>query len=260
MLVVSHIFGHGFDRRRISKLEEFGFRLRPEARSFSGAQICRFIDFVEGPSLEIIEVADAEIYLESIPKGMIPYCPGISLVVTPESSATIREYSDDFHHFEPYPLHENYDASTTGDGPGWNYLNFAKPVVTGTFVWLTFFDEPKPRRYRDCFKSHPNTAQRVSDIVFDLDLRSLHGLSRLAGMKIKEGHLRIGSVDVWPGASIEGLPISGDKSFPLVAVVLNASSLAHFSSMDAVTEVSFMSRPAVRITTNPSSWDLLIKA
>ena len=177
MLAVSHIFGHGFDRRQLARLEELGFELRPEARSFSGAQICRFIDFTEGPGLEIIEVEDTDVYLESAPEGMIPYCPGVSLTVPGEPSVAIEEYSLAFRVFEPYALHVNYDASTSGDGPGWNYLNFAKPVVQGTFVWLTFFDEPKPQRYAAGVKSHPNTVRGVSGMVFDLEPRSLNGLS-----------------------------------------------------------------------------------
>ena len=75
MLAVSHIFGHGFDRCALSRLESLGFCIRPNALCFAGAQLCRFIDFAEGPSLEVIEVEDHDAYLDFVPKGMIPYCP-----------------------------------------------------------------------------------------------------------------------------------------------------------------------------------------
>ena len=81
-------------------------------------------------------------YLDFVPKGMIPYCPGVALVVPPESVATSEEYSRAFSDLGPYLHHVTYDASEN-EGPGWNYLHFKKQIVADTFVWLTFFGDPR---------------------------------------------------------------------------------------------------------------------
>lgn len=258
MLAVSHIFGHGFDRCALSRLESLGFCIRPNVLCFAGAQLCRFIDFAEGPSLEVIEVEDHDAYLDFVPKGMIPYCPGVALVVPPESVATSEEYSRAFSDLDPYLHHVTYEASED-EGPGWNYLHFEKQIVADTFVWLTFFDDPRPVSSSSGAKCHANAVQGVSGFVFDLEPLALNRLSQLVGTNVDGGVLRIGRTSVWPSSSIEDLRSLGDKRFPLIAVVLKASSLDFFSaSLDGVTEASFMSRPAVQIVTNPSSWDLLI--
>lgn len=118
---------------------------------------------------------------------------------------------------------------------------------------------PKAVSFSSGARCHANAAKGVSGFVFDLEPLALNRLSQLVGANVDGGVLRIGRTSVWPSSSIEDLPSLGDKRFPLTAVVLKASSLDFFSdSLDGVTEASFMSRPAVQIVTNPSSWDLLI--
>ena len=79
---------------------------------FSGSQHCRFIDFKEGPALELIDVEDHKAYLDFVPKEMMPYCPGISLALPEGSERRIEEVERGFRRLRPYTLHVNYDGGT----------------------------------------------------------------------------------------------------------------------------------------------------
>jgi hypothetical protein len=257
MLTISNIYGHGFDYRQLSKLETVGFRIRPQVSTYMGSQICRFIDFEEGPCLEVIEVEDDKQYLDFVPDGMRPYCPGISLALSRGSGTTIRDFEREFHHLHPYALHVNYDGSTDPKGLGWNYLNFATPIVPDTFIWLTAFDDPRPVREYDT--NQPNRVKGITGLVFDLGGESVQKLSQLVKADTGEGVLRIDRVDVWLKSSLGDFPNLHDKAFPLIAVVLKAESLDYFAApMQGIKEVSFMSHPPIHIETNRLSWDLLV--
>ena len=257
MLVISNIYGHGFDCRQLSKLETLGFRIRPQGSTYMGSQICRFIDFEGGPCLELIEVEDDKEYLDFVPKGMIPYCPGISLILSEGSKTTISDFEREFQRLCPYALHVNYDGNTDPRGPGWNYLNFGIPVVTDTFIWLTELDAPRP--VRDYDTDHPNAVKGIEGLVFDLEVESLKGLSQLVREDIMGGVLRIGGLQVWSKRAVDDFPDLHDKVFPLVAIILKAESLDYFAApVGGAREASFMSRPAIHVETSKLSWDLLI--
>ncbi|MBI4901467.1 MAG: hypothetical protein HY829_13460 [Actinobacteria bacterium] len=253
MLTIGNIYGHGFDRSQLARLEALGFVFRPEASTYMGSQVCHFLDFPVGPSLELVEVTDQPDYESFVPPGMEPYCPGISLVVDGGSPAAFDAYERDFATLGPYRLHVPYRAGTGSEAPGWHYLNFARPVVPGTFVWLTAFDESKPipaTRTR-----HANGVRAISGLVFDLDCAGLASLSRLAGQPLVSGELQIGDVAV---TAVEAGATG--RQFPLRAVVLKADNLDGFApdlrSDDAPARV--MGRATRCIETNPSSWDLWI--
>jgi hypothetical protein len=259
MLSISNIYGHGFDRSQISKLEALGFRLRPEVSTYMGSQICRFIDFEESPALELIEVEDHQGYLDFVPAGMTPYCPGISLVVPDGSGSTIADFEREFRHLDPYPLHLNYDGSQEPNRPGWNYLNFATPVVLDTFIWLTAYDQPKPvTRYET---AHPNGVTGLAGLVFDLNVEQLKGLSRLVGADFTTGVMMIGDVQVWSRNAVTEFPTLSAKAFPLVAIIVKARTLDAFASLsDCARRTSFMTQPAVLIETNRLAGDLIVVA
>ena len=119
MLAISNIFGHDFDSHQLSRLETLGFRIRPQVSTYMGSQLCRFVDFEKGPCLEFIEVEDDKAYLDFVPDGMTPYCPGISLALFQESETTIGDYERELHHLLPYTLHVSYDGSADPARPGW---------------------------------------------------------------------------------------------------------------------------------------------
>jgi hypothetical protein len=257
MLTISNIYGHGFDRRQLSRLETLGFRIRPQTSTYMGSQICRFIDFEEGPALELIEVEDETVYLDFVPPGMKPYCPGISLALPEGSAKRIHDFERELRQLRPYALHVNYDGSTDPDGPGWHYLNFEIPIVPDTFLWLTGFDEPRPVERHDTH--HPNAVEGIVGLVFDLETENLKVLSELVEESCEEDTLTVSGVAVWSKSTLDDSFSTQDKDFPLTAIVLKAESLDYFStSMDGVREVSFMSRPAVHIETNRQSWDLWV--
>jgi hypothetical protein len=249
MVSITNLYGHGFDRGQRAGLAQSGFTLRPQASTYAGAQLCHFIDFATGPALELIEVTDRSDYESFVPAGMAPFCPGISLVVGDGSPAELDTYERDFAAYEPYRLHVPY----SGTEPGWHYLNFARPLVPGTFIWLTAYDEPRPAPTRET--GHPNGVLGVVGLLFDLQSEALAGLSRLAGQPLIDGTLRIGDVTISTTSAGES-----PKQFPLRAVVLRARSLDTVRAHATTTahETQLMGRPALRIETNPLAWDLLI--
>ena len=177
MLTIGSIYGHGFDSSELERLEKLGFRLRSRASAYSGSQALRFIDFASGPALELIEVEDPDDYLAFVPDGMEPYCPGVSLDLKPGEEAFLGGYEQRFARLNPYRLHVNYDGSSEAYRSGWTYLNFADPVVAGTFIWLTAHDEPRPESERET--AHPNSALRLLGLAFELEANAL-GLLRRA--------------------------------------------------------------------------------
>lgn len=257
MFTISNIYGHGFDRTQLSKLKRMGFKIRPEFSRYMGSQICRFIDFEEGPSLELIEVANEEEYLNFVPRGMKPYCPGISLVLPKRSESSLRDSEQKFSELRPYALHVNYDGSADPKKPGWDYLNFEIQLVADTFIWLTKLDEPIP--IREHITDHSNGVKVILGLMFDLKIEELKSLSRLVNEDIVDGVLKIGGVKIWSKSAIDDFPNVHDKLFPLLAIVLKADTFNYFEAqIGDAKEVSFMTRSAIHIETNKLAWDLLV--
>ena len=238
-------------------MQALGFQLRAETSTYAGSQLCSFLDFARGPALELIEVADAQRYLDFAPLGMQPYSPGISLIAAEGSVLSFADLEREFHDLDPYRLHVSYDGGEDAAAPGWNYLNFAKAVVPGTFIWCTAFDEPRPGKQHPVV--HPNEIAGVEGLVFDLPLHGLNRLADLAAASIVNGMLRIGDIDVWTREAA-ALPPQRDKAFPLVAVVLRTPTPDRLVLTDDTTEIMFASQPAVLVRTNRLSWDLLIRS
>jgi hypothetical protein len=257
MLEIRNIYGHGFGHAKVAELERAGFTVRPEISHYAGTQICRFLDFEEGPALELIEVADEKAYLDFVPKGMKPFAPGINLVVPDYAERELSDFDRKYKEWGPYSLHVNYDGSNDPGKPGWNYLNFERPVIRDTFLWLTRLDEPRPRRA--FLPHHPNGVQGVMGLLFGMDEDALERLSRLAEAELVDGALEINGVRIWSQDALDVPLRFRDKTFPLFAVVLKAESLDGFPQDPKEIEiVSFQSRPAIRIRTNDLSWDILI--
>lgn len=244
---IANVYGHGFDAVQIAALEAVGFVFRPGVSVYAGSQLCRFLDFESGPSLELIEVTDQADYESFVPGGMLAYCPGISLLAGDGSPSALDSFECDFADLDPYRLHVPYAGA---DGPGWHYLNFAVPVLPGTFVWLTGLDAPKPARERTTV--HPNGVRRIVGLVFSGDDDTLDQLARLAGQAGRRP-LRIGDVTVQAEA--------GTRSgrFPLRAVVLQADSLDAIAGGTTSAEAAALwGRPVLRLETNPDAWELWI--
>jgi hypothetical protein len=257
MVEIGNIYGHGFDDQQIEKLGLLGFRFRPQVSRFAGSQVLRFIDFPELPSLEFIEVEDERDYLAFLPKGMVPHCPGINLVLSKGATTGLKGFQDKFKDWEPYSLHVNYDGSDDPGKPGWNYLNFEVPVVRDTFVWLTEPEEPKPSR--NVVADHPNKTNCVTGLVFDLEEKELLDLSRLVDAKIVEGVFEIDGVKIFSRDAFECSKKIANKKFPLIAVVVKADSLKYIRVVDNVVEKTHcFSKPSLCIPTNELSWDLIV--
>ena len=187
MLKINNIYGHGYGQTQIEHLCAWGFRTRHPVSRFAGSQLLRFVDFSTGPSLEFIEVESEREYFDFLPKGMVPYCPGINLLIPRSSSSDIGDYRQTHHGWGANPRHINYDGSDEPDKPGWNFLNFDVPVVRDTFIYLTQLDDPQPAR--NIVTDHPNSAKQVRGLVFALDEGDLAKLTKLAGAKMVAGKI-----------------------------------------------------------------------
>ena len=256
MLKINNIYGHGYGQTEIEHLRAWGFRVRHPVSRFAGSQLLRFVDFATGPSLEFIEVESEREYFDFLPKGMVPYCPGINLLIPPSSSRDIGEFRQIYHDWGANPRHVNYDGSDEPNKPGWNFLNFDLPVVRDTFVYLTQLDDPQPDRKTDT--DHPNSAKQVRGLVFKLDEKDLAKLARLAGAEMIAGTIDLVGVQVWSSKALQSDHILPEKRFPLAVVVIKADSLDFFVDKKDVTIIEFESLPAAYIKTPDLSWDMLI--
>ncbi len=251
-LRVGSLYGHGFDREQRVALEAMGFVIRPQVALYAGSQQCHFIDFPAGPALELIDVTDRSDYEAFVPPGMTPYCPGISLVAGDGSPAGLDAYERAFAGHEPYRLRVPYPGQAWPGAPGWHYLNFARPVVPGTFIWLTALDLPAPVTDRET--RHPNGVLGVAGLVFDLPDQEFAGLAELAGQPLADGALWLGDVTFMA----TGTGGSGSR-FPLRTVVLRAEELDRVAALAPnASPEELMGRPALRIWTNQLAWDLLV--
>ena len=257
MLKISNIYGHGFDDQQIEKLQLMGFRFQPQVSRFAGSQVLWFIDFPELPSLEFIEVEDERDYLAFLPKGMVPHCPGINLVLSKRAPTGLKSFQDKYKDWGPYSLHFNYDGSDDPGKPGWNYLNFEVPVVRDTFIWLTEPEEPKPSK--NVVTDHPNKANCVAGLVFDLEEEALHNLSRLVEAEMVEGVFEIDGVKIFSKNAFECSKKISNKKFPLIAIVVKSGSLTNLQVEEGeAEEIHFFSKPSLYIPTNELSWDLIV--
>lgn len=257
MLNVGNVYGHGFSKEGRTAIQAAGFAMRPGASRYDGAQLCHYLDFEEGPSLEVVEVEDPKAYLDFVPLGMKPYAPGISLVVPDWADRDFPFFEKRFASLRPYRLHMNYDGSHARGRPGWNYLNFALPVIRDTFVWLTQLDEPRPRR--SAALPHPNGARGVRGLVFDVDAKALTRLAGLVETDLVDGAVDVDGVLVWSREAIDGAVPMTPKVFPLAAVVVETADLGALPKGFATgRETTFGDRAAVHLRTNDLSWDLLL--
>ena len=257
MLVIGNVYGHGFGKDAVAEIERAGFAVRDPPSRYAGAQVCRFIDFEEGPALELIDVEDPRAYLDFVPDGMKPYAPGVSLIVPHWAERDLSDFERRHAAFRPYALHASYDGSDDTSRPGWNYLNFATPLLPGVFIWLTQLDEPAPRR--PTVSRHPNGAVGIRGLVFDGGERCLRNVARVAEAELADGALTIEGVTLWPKTALDDVPRIGGKAFPLLAVVAEVQDLAGLPrDLREDHAVTFESRPAVRLRTNDLSWDLLL--
>lgn len=256
-VTIGNVYAHGFSEARVAEFERLGFEFRPGVGHYAGAQVTRFIDFEEGPALEVVDVSDAQAYEEFCPEGMVPYCPGISLLLPEATRGALKPFEERASDLRPYRLHVNYDGSSDPGKPGWTYLNFGRPPVRDTFIYLMVREEP--RLPRPDIVAQPNRVRRVRGVWFDLETRELQRLADLVGVEIVDGAFRIGDVAVWSRDGVPERLRAEGKRFPLQAIFLEAPDHGAWPSPGAaVVATTFRSRPALRCRTNPLSWDLLL--
>ena len=256
MLTINNIYGHGYGQAQLEKLHSLGFIIRDWGSRFAGSQLLRFVDFPERPYLEFIEVESESEYFDFLPKGMVPYCPGINLLIPQRSAKDISDFQRAYQDWGSNSIHVNYDGSDEPDKPGWNYLNFDAPVVRDTFVYLMKMDGPKPAR--KVATDHPNTAKQVIGLVFDLDEEDLVKLANLTGVEMVGGGMDLDGVQIWSSNALAGKIRVPEKQFPLAAIVIKAESIDFFRDKDDVKIFEYLSKPAVYIETTDLSWDLIV--
>jgi hypothetical protein len=256
MLTINNIYGHGYVEVQIERLHSLGFKIRDQVSRFAGSQLLRFVDFPEGPSLEFIEVESEREYFDFLPKGMVPYCPGVNLLIPQSSSKGISDFQQTYQTWGSNSIHVNYDGSDEPDKPGWNFLNFDVPVVRDTFVYLTKMDDPKPMR--KVVADHPNSTKQVIGVVFDLDEEYFVKLVNLTGVEMVGGGMNLAGVQIWSSNALMGNIRILKKQFPLAAIVIQAESIDFFQGKEGVKVFEYLSKPTVYIETSELSWDLIV--
>ncbi len=257
MLVIGNIYGHGFGREEAAAIEHAGFAVRAQPHRRAGGTVSRFVDFEDGPALELVEVENPRAYLDAVPDGMMPYAPGVSLIVPSWAERDLSDFARRHAVFRPYPTHAAYDGSGDASRPGWNHLNFATPLFPGVFVWLSQLDDPQPRRA--LVPRHPNGALGVRGIVLEGKEGCLRNLARIAEVVPTNDAVTIEGVTLWPRASLDDVPRISGKAFPLLAVVIEMPDLNTIPREIRETHgASFGSQPAVHVPTNDLAWDLVL--
>lgn len=255
MLTINNLYAHGFNPAHVDRLRRLGFKFRPQSSTFAGSQVLNFADFNQGPALEFIQVENAETYNNFLPPGMVAYCPGINLLIPPESSLRISDYLASTQAWSPY-LIQFEDDDDEPDRPTWRYLNFEIPVIKDTFLYLSAFDGQGP--IKSGSTNHPNGVGGVVELIFNLEATELAGLSSLIKTEIVEDNLKIGDVRIISRSAWAGQIALPEKQFPLVAVVLQASTLDYFKARNGVVMIEYRSKPAAHVKTNELSWDLIV--
>ena len=256
MLTINNIYGHGYGEAQIEKLRSLGFKIREQASRYAGSQLLHFVDFPEQPYLEFIEVESEREYFDFLPKGMIPYCPGINLLIPQSSSKGISDFQQAYQEWGTNSIHVNYDGSDEPDKPGWNYLNFDVPVVRDTFVYLMKMEDPKP--VRNVATDHPNSAKQVIGLVFDLDEEDLVKLANLTRVEMVGGGMDLDGVQIWSSNALAGNIRISAKKFPLAAIVIKAESIDFFRDKEEVKIFEYLSKSTAYIQTTELSWDLIV--
>ena len=256
MLTINNIYGHGYGEAQIARLRSLGFNIRDRVSTYAGSQRLRFIDFDSLPYLEFIEVESEQEYFDFLPRGMVPYCPGINLLIPQHWSNGISELQQRYQEWGSYSIHVNYDGSDAPDQPGWNYLNFDIPVVRDTFVYLMTMDEPKP--VKNVATDHPNSAQHVVGLVFNLDEAELVKLADVTGGELVGGEIDLEGVKIGSSEAMAGKYRIRQKQFPLAAIVIQADSIDFFRDKEEVTVFEYLSKPTVYIEAPELSWDLIV--
>ncbi|MEM8858934.1 MAG: hypothetical protein AAGD96_11470 [Chloroflexota bacterium] len=256
MISISNIYGHGFSELEVEKLRSLGFLFRDQVSRFAGSQLLHFIDFPQGPSLEFIEVEDESDYFEFLPKGMIPYCPGISLLISHNALKSVSDFQQAHQVWSPYLVHAMNDESDDLNKPSWSHLNFSVPVVQDTFIYLSKPDAPEP--VANVLVDHPNSVKQVVELIFNLGEAGIAKLAHLTGSEIIEGSVEIAGIQARSLNALVGKIKPLEKPFPLVLIVLKTESIDFFLGKEGVKLIDFCSKPAAYIQTTSLSWDLIV--
>ncbi len=255
MLSIGTLYAHGYSQDQLDLIQSLGFSLRPASSTYPGAQSLRFIDFINPPELELIHVHDELEYSNFIPPGMTPYCPGISLVVDPNSTKILEDYKVACNALGPYCLHFDYSGGNDPAKPGTNYLNFATPPVEKTFIYLTQYQVPIPELPTP--PTHPNTASRVSGLVFNLPGRALASLFALWGQDPSEDAMALGGLHVYTELQVPNELKRRKKPFPLVAVVVTTGTPMTQPGRGRPV-IGWLGKQALLAEMNPLSWDIIL--
>jgi hypothetical protein len=255
MLRIGSLYAHGYSSEELDRIQRLGFSLRPAPSAYAGAQSLRFIDFADGPALELIHVLDQRAYADFVPPGMAPHCPGISVVVDSGPSAMLDDYQAAHRAWKPYCLHVDNEGGSDAATPGTDYLNFEKPLVEKTFIYLTEFQNPAPERPSP--PTHPNAATHVSGLVFDLPGQALAPLFNLFGQNPSDGTPALGDLSIHTEVHVPDEIRKRNKPFPLVAVVV-ATRADEARPGQEVSAIRWLGKQARLAEMNPLSWDLIL--
>ena len=99
--------------------------------------ICRFVHLRNG-YLEFIEDRS---FFGPLKRFLGITMPGFCLALEDDGDLEAFSKTERLQQFEPYTYRRPYDWKSGKTGPGWTFLKFKKPIISGVNLWLIHYDK-----------------------------------------------------------------------------------------------------------------------
>lgn len=268
------LFDHCYQKLDTSEqyfaLADRGFSLVSDMTEHSGRQLCRFLRFEpRNPAivsraqyLEFIELADFEALRATYPKGTADVVlrePGFSLAARFRLEEVYRSNLAAFERFQPRYSHKNYawKQDDRSELPGWNFLEFSKPIINGMNVWCTEYEPNPDRATPQKVEPHANSANEIRGFIWNLSSKDAAAFALLSDSKVVDNRISL----------LDGSTIFLDQTFASTdkkrttfsAVVLGCADWDMFcreAKPDKV--IVWQNQKAALIELGPTGWDIVV--
>lgn len=248
-IFIDHCYNVDQGHKFLKKLEKLGFILDKNMMEHPGKAYCRFIIFKgENPRNRY--------YLEfvSIGRGGTPFTtPGLSLGI----EFNLKGFYKKINKTIPGEfIHKNYEWKKNNEDylPGWNFLDFKKPIIKNIHTWFTEY-EPSGKRKKPQIVKHKNSVENLHGIILTLSLSSKKKLETLLNTKIKSNNIFKDGVHLY---------IQDGKTDRFESIILNSNNFSN--SLKSIGRsgkiVSALGEEMIQISAPKSkvlNWNILIR-
>jgi hypothetical protein len=251
-------------------LAERGFSLSSDMTEHPGRQLCRFIRFnrsalstLSRPQyLEFVELADFEALRSTYPKDTTEDVlrePGFSLAADKRLEEVYRFNFAAFEKFQPTYSHKNYawKHDDKSELPGWNFLEFAKPIVNGMNVWCTEYEPNPNRQVAQKVEPHANTANQIRGFIWNVSPHEAAAFAQLSDSQVVDNKMNLAD-----GSTIfldQNFGGANKKQTSFSAVILGCSDWDMFcreAKPDKI--IDWQNQKAAVIEFGPTGWDIVV--